>query len=48
MDPGTQAVGPSRSDSEIGMPRDFTQGLFFMLGFLLAFYVLLPFLGVKV
>lgn len=30
------------------MPRDFTQGLFFMLGLLLAFYVLLPFLGVKV
>jgi len=30
------------------MPRDFNQGLFFMLGFLLAFYFLLPFLGVQV
>jgi hypothetical protein len=30
------------------MPRNFPQGLFFMLGLLLAFYVLLPFLGVKV
>ncbi len=30
------------------MPRDFYQGLFFMLGLLLAFYILLPFIGVKV
>jgi hypothetical protein len=30
------------------MPRDFHQGLFFMLGFLLAFYILLPLIGVKV
>ena len=30
------------------MPRDFSQGLHFMLGFLLAFYVLLPLLGVRV
>jgi hypothetical protein len=32
----------------LGMPRNFHQGLFFMLGFLLAFYVLLPLIGVKV
>jgi len=30
------------------MPRNPTQGLFFMLGLLLAFYLLLPFLGVPV
>lgn len=30
------------------MPRDFHQGLFFMLGLLLAFYVLLPLIGAKV
>jgi hypothetical protein len=30
------------------MPRTPVQGLYFMLGFLLALYVLLPFLGVKV
>jgi len=30
------------------MPRTPTQGWFFMLGLLLAFYLLLPFLGVKV
>jgi hypothetical protein len=29
------------------MPRTPTQGWFFMLGFLLAFYLLLPLLGVK-
>ena len=27
------------------MPKNPTQGLYFMLGFLLAFYVLLPLLG---
>jgi hypothetical protein len=27
------------------MPRDFNQGLFFLLGLLAAFYFLLPFLG---
>ncbi len=30
------------------MPRDATQGLFFMLGLLLAFYVLGPFLELAV
>jgi len=30
------------------MPRDFEQGIYFLLGLLLAFYVLLPFLGVSV
>jgi hypothetical protein len=30
------------------MPRNFHQGLFFMLGLLLAFYVLLPLIGAKV
>lgn len=30
------------------MPRNFEQAVYFMLGLLLAFYVLLPFLGVDV
>jgi hypothetical protein len=40
--------GPPRPDPRTTMPHDFNQGLFFMLGFLLAFYFLLPFLGVQV
>ena len=40
---------PARpNQQERPMPRDFSQGLFFMLGLLLAFYVLLPLLGVRV
>jgi hypothetical protein len=30
------------------MPRNFEQGMYFMLGLLLAFYLLLPLIGVKV
>ena len=29
------------------MPRNFEQGMYFMLGLLLAFHVLLPLLGVR-
>lgn len=47
-----QKAGATRADrpnqQERPMPRDFNQGLFFMLGFLLVFYVLLPLLGVSV
>jgi hypothetical protein len=47
---GAVAWIPPPNPATIGvpMPRNFPQGLFFMLGLLLAFYVLLPFLGVKV
>jgi len=30
------------------VPRNFEQGMYFMLGLLLAFYLLLPLIGVKV
>jgi hypothetical protein len=33
---------------DTGMPRNFEQGMYFMLGLLLAFYLLLPLIGVKV
>ena len=45
LDPSTRHV---RWSPRRPMPRTFQQGLYFMLGFLLAFYVLLPFLGVRV
>lgn len=40
------ANDPNRPES--AMPRTFEQGLYFMLGLLLSFYVLLPLIGVKV
>jgi len=46
--PHGSCIGSRGPSEETPMPRTPTQGWFFMLGLLLAFYLLLPFLGVKV